>query len=183
MQPVGIAQIQHGGHVPGVAVLKGKHPVGGAALFHPVEHVGPGGAGHGLGLGEQPCQGDVGKGALHPLVGHRVPAQGVGLVLAGNRHGGLLELRIIGAQGRVLNTGGVLFDHLFFPGGVQHRDVVFLLVGGHPGHLGHPLFKQGGHLRVNLVDGMAGALQFLHDKTSLTPPQKAARLLPFFHSL
>ena len=69
---------------------------------------------------------------------------------------------VIGGEVLVFQKGQVLFHHLGLPAGVQHRQAVGLLVGGHLPHRGHPRFKQRGHLPVHLVDGAARLFQFVH---------------------
>ena len=60
-----VAQVQHGRNIARVAVLKGHHAVGSVPPLHGGEHLVPGGAAHGLGVGEQCPQRDVRKGPLH----------------------------------------------------------------------------------------------------------------------
>ena len=47
-----IAQIQHGGNIARMAVLKGNDAPGNIAAFHRVKHLVPGGIAHSLGVGD-----------------------------------------------------------------------------------------------------------------------------------
>ncbi len=93
-----IAQVQHGGNIARVAVFKGHDAPGGIAAFHGVKHLVPGGVAHGLGVGEQRLEGDVGKSALHALIGGAVTAQHHGFVLLGHVHHVLHMVFIVGRR-------------------------------------------------------------------------------------
>ena len=51
---VGHTKVQCLGHVPGLAVFKGQHPMGRLARLHRREHPLEGGAGQSPGMGEKP---------------------------------------------------------------------------------------------------------------------------------
>ena len=57
-------------------------------------------------MGEQRLEGNVGKRALHALIGRAVLAQHHGFVLFGHVHQVLHMVFIIGPQGGILNAGG-----------------------------------------------------------------------------
>ena len=126
-----IAQVQHGGNIPGVAVFKGHYAVGGFAGGHRLEYLVPCGITHGLGVGEQRLEGDVGKRPLHPLIGGAALPQHSGLVLLGNVHHVLDVVFIVRAQRRLLNTGCGLFQHGGLPGGIVDGQAVRPLIFGH----------------------------------------------------
>ncbi len=76
-----IAQVQHSGNIARVAVLKGDYAVGRIARGPPRRRPRPTWEAHGLGMGEERLEGDVGKGTLHALIGGAVLAQHLGLVI------------------------------------------------------------------------------------------------------
>ena len=157
-----VAQVQHGGNIARVAVLKGHHAVGSVTPLHGGEYLVPGGAAHGLGVGEQCPQRDVRKGPLHALIGGAVLAQNEGFVLLGHVHHVLDMVFIIRAQRRGMDAGGGLFQHGGFPRGIKDRQAVGTLVLGHLQHSGHAPLKQGSQLGVHFVDLGTGLFQCVH---------------------
>lgn len=61
-----VAQVQHGGYIARVAVLKGDHAMGCIAAFHRVEDLVPGGVADRLRMGEERLERDVRKGSSTP---------------------------------------------------------------------------------------------------------------------
>ena len=161
-----IAQIQHRRNIARVAVLEGHDAVGRIPALHRIEHFVPRREAHGLGVGEKGFQGNVGKGALHALIGGTVLAQHLGLVVLRYIHHVLDMIAVIGAQGRVLNAGLGLIQHHLFPRGVEDRQTVGLFVFGNGQHRRHPPLKQRGQLGVHRVDLAAGFVQCVHGSTS-----------------
>ena len=137
-----VAQVQHGGHIARVAVLKGDHAMGCIAAFHRVEDLVPGGVADRLRMGEERLERDVRKGSLHALIGGAVPAQHLGLVLLGYIHHVLYVVAVIGAQGGVLNARFGLVQHHGFPRGIEDRQAVGLFVFGDRQHSRHPPLEQ-----------------------------------------
>ena len=163
---MGIAEIQHIAHIPGVAVLQGQDAVGGTALFHRREHLTPAGAGQGPAPGEQMHQGDMGKGPFHPLVGHGIPPQHGGLVLTGKGHFRLEEILKIGFELLPAQPGGVLFDHLLFPAAVQDGHSMLPFIADDLGHRLHPSLKKLGHFGIHIVNHLPGLFQLIHPCSS-----------------
>ena len=161
-----IAQVQHGGNIACMAVFKRHDAVSGIAAFHGIEHLIPGGIAHGLGVGEQRLEGNVGKRALHALIGRAVLAQHHGFVLLGYVHQVLHMVFIIGPQGGILNAGGRFFQHSGLAGGVVDGQAVGTLILCHLQHGGHPPLKQCGQLGVHRVDLSACLFQCVHGFTS-----------------
>ena len=105
--------------------------MGGFAGGHGLENLVPCGIAHGLGVGEQRFEGDVGKRPFHPLIGGAVTSQHSGLVLLGKIHHVLDVVFIVRAQRRLLNTGCGLFQHGGLPGGIVDGQAVRPLIFGH----------------------------------------------------
>ena len=169
-----VQQVQHIGDIPGGAVLEGDDPVGGPAVLHGVKHLVKGGQAQGLRPGKQPGEGDVAVSPLGPLMGHHVPPKHVGLILAGEGHLRPKKVCIIGAQHLLGNVGGVFFNHLGLPAGVQNGHTGGLFVFNNLTHGGHALFKQRGHLPVHRVDLGTGLFQLVH--MGFLPPHLWAAL-------
>ena len=163
-----IAQVQHGGHVACVAVLKGHHAVGGVAALHRVEHLVPCGIAHRFSMGEQRPQGNVGKGTLHALIGGAVLPQNLRLVLLGHVHHVLDMVFIVGPQGRLLNACGGFLQHGSLPGCIVNGQTVGTFVFGHLQHGSHPPLEQRSQLGVHRVDLGAGLFQCVHGFTSFS---------------
>ena len=161
-----VAQVEDGGDIACVAVLKRHNAVGGVAPADGIEHLVPRRAADGLRVGEERPQRDVGESAFHALIGGAVPAQHLGFVLLGDVHHVLDMVFIVRPEGGVLDAGRSLFQHHRLPRGVKNRQAVGLFVLGDAEHSGHPPLKQGGQLRVHRVDLGAGLFQCVHLSTS-----------------
>ena len=157
-----IAQVQHGRNIPGVAVFKGHYAVGSFAGGHGLEYLVPCGIAHGLGVGEQRLEGDVGKRSLHPLIGGAVAPQHGSLVLLGDVHHVLDMVFIVRAQRKLLNAGCGLFQHGGLPGGIVDGQAVRPLIFGHLQNGSHPALEQRSQLRIYRVDLGTGLFQCVH---------------------
>ena len=155
---MGVQKVQHGGHVPGVGVLKGQHTELGLAPADRLAYLRPGGKRLAAGKGEQPPQRNVAPRALHPLIGRGVPPQHGPLVRLGHLHGLLQKFPVIGAQFFLLQPGGVVVQHHLLPRRVKDRFAGLRLVQRHLRHRLHALLKQRGHLRVDGVDFLSRLL-------------------------
>ena len=166
---MGIQQVQHSGNIARVGIFKRQNTAVGIAQLHRLHHLVPGGVGPRLGKGEQLAQRNVGPCALHPLIrGDILPDQNM-LVRAGNRQRFLQELAVIGLKFRVLHAGGILFQHKGFACRVKHLFAGARLVLCHLAHCLHTLFKQCGHLCVDLVNLRTGLLQLIHRQVPHIP--------------
>lgn len=105
--------------------------MGSFARGHGLEYLVPCGIAHGLGVGKQRFEGDVGKRTLHPLIGGAVTSQHSGFVLLGKIHHVLDVVFIVRAQRRLLNAGCGLFQHGGLPGGIVDGQAVRPLIFGH----------------------------------------------------
>ena len=161
-----IAQIQHGGNIARMAVLKGNDAPGSIAALHCIKHLVPCGIAHSLGVGEQRPEGNVGKGTLYALIGSAVLAQHHGFVLLCHVHQVLHVVFIVGPQGRVLNAGRSLFQHCRLAGGIVNGQAMGSFVFGHLQHGGHPPLKQRSQLGIHRVDLGARLFQCVHGFTS-----------------
>ena len=111
----------------------------------------------------------MGPRALHPLVGGNIlPNQNM-LVRAGNRQRFFQKFAVIGLKFRVLHAGGILFQHKGFACRVKHLFAGARLVLCHLAHCLHTLFKQCGHLGVDLVNLRTGLLQLIHRQVPHIP--------------
>ena len=102
--------------------------------------------------GEQRPEGNVGKSALHALIGGAVLAQHHGFVLLCHVHQVLHVVFIVGPQGRVLNAGRSLFQHCRLAGGIVNGQAMGSFVFGHLQHSSHPPLKQRSQLGIHRVD-------------------------------
>ena len=166
---VGIQQVQHSGNIARVGIFKRQNAAVSIAPLHGFHHLVPGGVRLCLGKGEQLTQRNVGPRALHPLVGGNIlPNQNM-LVRAGNRQRFFQKFAVIGLKFRVLHAGGILFQHKGFACRVKHLFAGARLVLCHLAHCLHTLFKQCGHLRVDLVNLRTGLLQLIHRQVPHIP--------------
>ena len=118
---------------------------------------------------DQLTQRNVGPRALHPLVGGNIlPNQNM-LVRAGNRQRFFQKFAVIGLKFRVLHAGGILFQHKGFACRVKHLFAGARLVLCHLAHCLHTLFKQCGHLCIDLVNLRTGLLQLIHRQVPHIP--------------
>ena len=162
VQLVRAQQVQYVAHVARVAVLKGDHAVGDAAVLHRVEDLLKRVEGDRALAGEQVLGRRVGMAALRAEIAHHRRVDQRGLIVLGQRHVVADEVLVVGKIAQILHIGAVPADDGLLARRVEDGQMALSLVVRDGFHGLHALAEQLRHLLVHLIDDQARLLQLRH---------------------